>query len=506
MITDLATQAGKGQNEWFEEALTSIKEKYHEIHSVLFFNDQIKIESSNFNYTADFNLNNSMVIKTIQQNLSESPFNKEVLTAGSVVPQKIVYHSNFISGKPKHFKLLIHGKPFYIKGVAYNTAHDWRDGNMPLSRRQVERDMQRIKDMGANTVRRYDHGIYDRNITTIAGEYGLNVMYGFWFDTKVDYYKDSLKVQEYIQDVVDKVTEYKDRSSIIAWSLGNETWGLLKHNFTKPYLTKVREGYVRMIELLAERIHEIDPTRPVFSCMEHEEYQLPGELAALHDAAPSVYVVGINSYYKEQISRLNQVFYQFDSLRPYLVSEFGPRGYWDPQHNRMIGRSIIEDTDAEKAEWYKYQWNNYVKPFEGYNIGGVAYCWHDRMEGSNTWFGITDYKGRPKLSYYSLKEVWTGKNEETLPSYTIKMPDELKPGAEYCFTAVASKGYSKKINYRWSLNKDDYMREVDALSYTNDITEVRIKIPEKRSNYRLYLYVSDENGNVTTASVPIKVD
>jgi cellulose synthase (UDP-forming) len=418
---------------------------------------------------------------------------------------KAEYKSEFIKGKPGHFQFIKDGKPFYIRGVAYNTAHDWRDGNMPLSRRQVEKDMDKIKEMGGNTIRRYDHGIYDHNILTIAEEKQLNVLYGFWFDPKIDFYKDSAKVKEYMDDVLQKVEEYKDHPSILAWSLGNESWGLLKHNFAKPYLTTVRQCYLNMIEVLAERIHAIDPSRPVFSCMEHEEYQLPSEIAAYHDGAPSLDAIGINSYYRGQISRLNEVFTRFDSLRPYLVSEFGPRGYWDPKYNRASNGLLVEDTETEKANWYSYQWKNYVESNKGSNLGGIAYCWHDRMEGSKTWFGLTDYKGRCKPAYYALKEAWTNKTTYPLPTFTIHLPEQVKPGEEYAFTAVASSPTLKELKYEWTLNKDDYLKEAPGVSYTDDAKTIMVKIPEIKSNYRLYLFVSDDEGNVTTSSVPIKV-
>lgn len=507
IITELGTTAGNGQQEWFSDAFKNIREKYHEIHSLVFFNGQKETLRDNKVYTTAFGLKNNELIADLKKNLDVSPFNKNVFTVSEQQNNSIrEYHSPFVSGGPGNYKLIIHGKPFYIKGVAYNTAHDWRDGNMPLTRRQVEKDMEDIRAMGANTIRRYDHGIYDRNILNIAEEYGLNVLYGFWFDPKIDYYRDSAKVQEYISEVMEKVLEYKDHSSVLAWSLGNETWGLLKHNYAKPYLTKVRQGYIQMIEQLAERIHAIDPERPVFSCLEHEEYQLPGELAAFHDAAPSLDVIGINSYYKEQISKLNHVFYQFDSLRPYVVSEFGPRGYWDPHYNRTSRQLLVEDNETEKAQWYEQQWNNYVDAYKGYNIGGIAYCWHDRMEGSNTWFGITDYRGRKKLSYYALKKVWTGKSTDALmPLFSIHVPKNIKPGTAYLFSASPSSPSNRKLSYEWSLHKDDYLKKVNSIVHTENDAEVLVKIPGIKSNYRLYLYVSDDSGNVSTVSVPIKV-
>src|SRR5207342_2826220 len=142
-------------------------------------------------------------------------------------------------------------------------------------------------------------------------------------------------------------------------------------------------------------------------------------LVAFKDEAPSIDAIGINSYYKEQISNLNHVAWQFDSLRPYIVSEFGPEGYWDPKYNRNKGGCLAEQSDNEKAEWYRLQWSRYVVGYKGYNIGGFAYCWHDRMEGSLTWFGLTDFAGRPKPAYYALKSEWTKKSEPQIPEYKI---------------------------------------------------------------------------------------
>ncbi len=414
------------------------------------------------------------------------------------------YNSAFIKGKPGNFSLYNGKDPYYIKGVAYNTAHDWRDGFMPLTRRQVEKDMQMIKEMGANTIRRYDQGIYDRNILTIAQEQGLKVLYGFWFDPKTDYYKDTLKVREYIKDVEEKVLALKDKPSILAWSIGNETWGLLKHNFSRPYLTKVRGEYVKLLEYLAQRIHELDPAHPVFACIEHEEHQLAGELVALHDGSPSLDAIGINSYYKEQISRLKQITYKFDSLRPYLVSEFGPSGYWKYNYNKSANGLLIEESESEKANWYKQQWKEYVEGNKGSNIGGFAYCWHDRMEGSCTWFGLTDYKGRPKPSYFALKESWTGiKSSEVNNDLAIYSVTACSTSSICKFKAT---GKNKKpgLNYEWHMYKEDFSEVIDDIEYLNNGETAVIQMPDDTSGYRLYVYVTENGERVRTASLPVK--
>ncbi|MCE3260404.1 MAG: family 2 glycosyl transferase, partial [Bacteroidetes bacterium] len=514
MITEFGSAAGAHQKEWFTDALKSLRSDYKEIKSLVFYITKKEIRFSSqeagkdFVYVADFNFNDPTLVASVNTELAKEAFAaRPVLThEPSVFAMSTgTSSSHAIKGTPGNYSMLVNGKPYYIKGVAYNTAHDWRDGNMPLTRRQVEKDFAKIKDMGANTIRRYDHGIYDKNILNIAAEYDLKVLYGFWFDPKVDYYRDSLKVKEYIQNVEKKVLEFKDHPSVLAWSLGNETWGLLKHKYSKPYLTKVREHYVKMVELLARRIHELDPDRPVFSCMEHEKYQLAGEVVAFRDGAPSLDGIGVNSYYKEQISKLNHLAWQFDSLRPYIVSEFGPRGYWDPDYNKTVNGVLVEQSETEKAYWYKLQWSEYITSKKGYNIGGFAYCWHDRMEGSNTWFGLTDFKGRAKPSYYALKELWTGDKTELLPEFQISAPSSFIPGYEYTYKAKGEINDEDGLKFEWYLHKDEFLERVGNVEYVEDGRTVKVKIPEEASNYKLYLYVSDKEGKVTTASAPLQV-
>lgn len=360
--------------------------------------------------------------------------------------------------------------------------------------------------MGANTIRRYSSNIYDKNVLNITQEFGLKVVFGFWFDPQVDYLRDSAKVNEYLEKMEETVVQYKDQPSILAWSLGNETWGLLKHRFAKPYLTKVRQQYMRLIELMAERIHTLDPSRPVFSCVEHETDQLPGELAALHDGVPSVDVVGINSYYEEQISQLHELTYRFDPQRPYLVSEFGPKGYWDPRYNKIEAGALAEDNENQKSEWYSYQWKNYVQKYKGNNIGGFAYCWHDRMEGSFTWFGLTDYKGRLKPEYYSLRELWTGRSPVHLPCFSIQMNGSCETGKNCTFNAVMEHTTKQHLTYEWQLLREKDYYESGTVEYFDDGSSAHVRLPEIAGNYRLYLFASDDNGNVTTSSLPLTIE
>ncbi len=59
--------------------------------------------------------------------------------------------------------------------------------------------------------------------------------------------------------------------------------------------------------------------------------------------------------------------------------------------------------------------------------------------------------------------------------------------------------------YEWYLHKDEYLERIDNIEYSDNGKSVKVTIPKEVSNYRLYLYVSDKDGNVSTRSTSIQV-
>ena len=516
MITQFGSvMTNTNQKTWFDEAFKTIKKNYPEIKSLVFYEGIKKSKNIDLNSFSDFYVSSKEIkiekgtFPIIASNLASPPFiNRLNLTKDyfKVKSEVKKIKRNYLIGKPGNFQLLVKQKPFYIKGIAFNPGHDWRDGNWPLTRGRLEKDLQAIKNSGANTIRRYSPGFYDRNILNTADDVGLKVIYGFWFDPEKDYLKDTEIKEKYRKQITELVTQYKDHPSILGWSIGNETWGLLKHNYGQPYLTIVRNQYMLMVEEMAQLIHQLDPTRPVLTACEHS-WKLSTELSAWHENAPSIDIIAVNSYYEEQISKLDELAWRFDSSRPYLVSEFGPRGYWNPEYSTFKQDSLLlEDSDSEKAWLYAHEWKDYVNKHKGKNIGGFAYCWRDRMEGSNTWFGITDYKGRKKPVYHALREQWTGK-KWTTGLFNIKiipLTDFNSQNSKKEFKAEVSGAGKSNLTFEWFLNREDYLEKVGEINVSKFGDRAWITIPNEYSKYRLYVYACDELGNVTTASIPLR--
>jgi cellulose synthase (UDP-forming) len=508
-----STAYGGNQELWLKDALEKMN-KFPEIKSAVFFySDQDKNWITDWRPDKkteyiDWTFKDSNAFSNLlSDNLNTSRKRVKINTAYKAKVNVNMPEATAIKRtKTGNYYLEVNGEEFFIKGIAYNPCHDWRDGNIPLSRKKLMKDFKLIQEMGANTIRRYNPGLYDRNILNIAEETGLKVIYGFYFAPDVDYFSDTIKVNKYIDETLEYVEKYKDYPSVLAWGIGNETWGLLKHHFQKPYLTQVRNSYVEMLERIALEIKKRDSGKAVITCSEHS-WQLAGELVAMQEA-PSIDIIGINSYYNEQISTLLDLNIKYNPGRPYLISEFGPRGYWNRDYTAFENDCFKEDNDFQKAKWYEYQWKNYIAKNKGFNIGGVAYSWSDRQEGSITLYGVTDMKDRKKQSYYSLKTIWTNKKYKTvLFDLEITGPyNNLQPNKEYTFSFKGKFTSKPNLKYEWVLVKEkNFKKTPQYLNVDEASSKVKITLPDKNEKYRLHLFVSDKKGNVISASKPVFV-
>ena len=404
-----------------------------------------------------------------------------------------------IQGAPGQFELRVNGEPFYIRGMAYNPGHDWRDGFVPLTRRELEEDFERVRATGANTIRRYGSSWYDRNVLKVAAEKDLKVLFGFWFEHHVDYRADTQKLKAYAEQVESTEKARRDEPAVLAWSLGNEVWGLLKHHYAQPYLTEVRHAHIDFVEQLARRVHQLDPERPVFVAHEHSPH-LAGTLSDFGRGAPSVDFTAVNSYYEQRISKLSHLAAVMDPSRPYLVAEFGPDGYWEsqPGQRSSLG-ALLEPDSEEKVRSYQRGWAVHTEPHRGSNIGGVAYCWRDRYEATATWFGLTDDKGRLKPAGLALQKLWTGKQTAGPRVIALEGPaGPVLPGSQVTLNAKVQSVPNEKKSYKWRLASEDFNFKVGK------IEAGRFIAPKKPGTYRVYFSIA--NGNtVDEANIPIVV-
>jgi hypothetical protein len=400
------------------------------------------------------------------------------------------------------FQWVVRGEPCQIRGVVYNPAQDWRDGHTPLTRNKLTRDFARIQAMGGNTISRYRPGIYDQNLLRAADDKGMNVQYGFWFEPWIDYYADTATVNRIIEEVVGRVEEEKVHPAIIGWGLGTETWQRLSYHFHPAYLFQVRRSYLMMLEKIATRIHAIDSTRPVYTNLSADE-TLPAALHMLRRHAPSVDFPGLNAMYTHQLAGLDSLMQMQWADRPYFVAEFGPEGHWDERYTPLDNEGFLQEpSDYEKAAQLRDKWTRYLQPGQSHGMGALAYCWQDRFEGTQTWFGLTDQENRLKPGYYALRNVWTGA-EMNMPLADVYLQSPLDipaPRKVLNFRAISPNNLNQDLTYEWKLVKQHSYETVGTLDIKRKYHLALVDLPLPPGGYRLYLSVSDGEGNVVTAS------
>lgn len=490
---------GGNRQEWLADAMREIAHDYPEIRGLL-----APVDARGWYADPGGEFERSLTAALRQPAFQAPPPVARRSLAWAEQPRETV-RTKAVGGTPGAWTLQTHGQDIYIRGVAYNPGHDWRDGNTPLSRRELEVDLAHVKEFGANTIRRYGSSFYDRNILTVSREQGLEVLYGFWFEHEVDYVTDRAKMEKYESQVIDRVTAFKDEPEVLAWSLGNEVWGGLKHHYAQPYLTQVRHAHIDFVEHLARRIHELDPQRPVFTAHEHSR-ELAGALSDFNRGAPSLDFTAVNSYYERQISALHELAARFDPTRPYLVSEFGPDGYWDGELARKTQYGgVLEPTTAEKVLSYERGWSLHTNGHRGANLGGIAYCWRDRLESTATWFGLCDEQGRPKASYLALHKVWTGQAEPGGPSITAirGLQPSAEPGQVLKLQAITKAPGRGPLTYKWRIASESFDFKVGSIE-AGVGAEAHLTLPSQAGTYRVYLEVNDGHVSDQT-NFPIEV-
>ena len=400
------------------------------------------------------------------------------------------------------YQWMVEGEPFTIQGVVYNPGQDWRDGHNPLTRNKLKQDFRRIKAMGGNTISRYRPSIYDENLIRAANDLDMKVMYGFWFEPWTDYSRDSVRVEAIVASVLSRVKEMHHHPSIIGWGLGSDTWERLADHFDPAYLPQVRIGYLHMLERIARQIHAQDSTRPVYTQLAAGD-GLPAALHSLRLHAPSVDMPGIQVFYQPHAASLDSLMQARWHHAPYFVSEFGPAGHWDERYTALDEEGFLDEpTDFAKGYQLQQKWEAHIQPTLGHSLGGLAYCWQDRFDGTWTWYGLSDREGRLKPAYYALRRLWTQSTENApLADAYLQSPLEIPDQRNVLnFRAISPNNLRDDLHYEWKLVKQHSIEEAGRVRFKRKYNLALVDLPLPPGGYRLYLSISDDEGNVVTAS------
>lgn len=338
-----------------------------------------------------------------------------------------------------------------------------------------------------------------------AHQHGLSMAVGIWLEHSQSGfdYSDTAAVETQFHKVIQAVESLKNHPAVLLWGLGNEMEGF--ESGDNPDLW-------RHVEALAAKIKQIDPNHPTMSVIAEVT---EAKITAIHRHCPSLDIVGINSY--GGCETVGQRYQKAGGTKPYVITEFGPIGTWEVPKNNID--AIIEPTSSEKAEMYRRSYQ-VMKQDTSLCLGGYAFLWGHKQEGTATWFGMLMPSGNKLSAVDTMTELWTGKPPPNpcpaIQPLEIDGPNDVSPNTTVRVRLNTSHPKGAKLHVVWTLmgEADSYITgghfqeappSFDSAILKSDTSGATVQMPEQSGLYRLYADVDDGQGSSATANIPIRV-
>lgn len=390
------------------------------------------------------------------------------------------------------FQLYRNGQPYFIKGaVGWSFLED-------------------LAESGGNSLRSSPQRLDE------AHSLGLSVLVNIpmgaergGFD-----YDDEEAVKAQFNRAKEIVNEYKDHPAVLMWSIGNEL----------DHIPGNLDYNLRMwdaVNDIAGMIKETDPNHPVMTVVgigaaEREKFRI------IRERCPNLDLLGINGY--AAIMNLPEWLREFNWDKPFVVTEWGPSGWWEvPRTNRGV---VIEETSTEKARVYRERYEEVILA-DPLCIGSYVFLWtSNRQERTHTWFNMfhNDLKTQ---TVEVMQYMWTGKWPENraprISSLTINEKTALdnialKPGSISRASVDAYDPDGDELIFEWELLPEPEQfgayagqgevkpEPVAGLIRTAGDNTFEFEVPGKTGiSYRLFVYIYDGNGNIANANIPFFV-
>ncbi len=303
----------------------------------------------------------------------------------------------------KYDIMLLNGKPLVYKGV--NRHETSPDTGKYASHELIEQDVKIMKSLNINAVRtshypdsKYFYDMCDKYGLLVLAECNIETHYGVNTEETEKYFKGA------VTDRVKSFTELaKNRTSVVMWSIGNETSAN-----TQLYY-----------DLIAE-LKEMDPTRPV-------HFESLGEQGGV-DISSVMYwdIYGVNL--KGNASN-NMPFMQCEYAHAMGNSVGNLYEYWEAirNHDNVVGAFIWDFVD--QSIWTEFE----DGAFDYYGNGKyLAYggCWGDMpTQGNFCQNGIISADRMIQPEAYEVKyvyqSVWMSADSLSADNKTVEFYNEF---------------------------------------------------------------------------------
>ena len=405
-------------------------------------------------------------------------------TTGSVV--KIIKKDN-------DYQLLRNGEPYFIKGAGGYTNYDL------------------ILKHGGNSIRVWDTNDAGR-ILDKAHELGLTVCLGIWIIREKEgfNYDDKKAVQKQYEQIKREVLKYKDHPALLMWNIGNEV---------NAGATNVRVWDA--VNDIAKMIHELDPNHPTTTTLMDVQFRA---IRHIVNRSPYIDILSINSY--GGIASLPDNIRKSDWEGPYIISEFGAKGYWEAEETKW--KEPIEQTSTEKAYFIREKYQLFIENETSRCLGSYIFYWGQKQEKTHTWFSLFSEKGEKTEMVDMMQYLWKGTwPENRAPLVVRDIHLNGKKANHHAILQAEEPGIAEVIaldpeedslSYYWEVLPEIEVSDgaVDRIKRPKPVEgvlpqfsnspSVTLRAPEKEGAYRLFVTISDGNNNIATANIPFYVE
>ena len=400
-----------------------------------------------------------------------------------------------IRKKGNGFELRVDGEASYIKGVGGTNRLDVASAS------------------GANACRTWGGDVKSvKRTSELAAKHGMRVMQGIWLPKELEKYSDEKFKSEMLKTCCELAETFKDDPNILCWGIGNEI-----------ELSGSNSGVVwGFVEELAAAMKAIDKRHLVATVIAHNK----SALDSIARYAPSLDIVGINSY--GSIFQVKDMVAESDYKGPYMITEWGPTGWWETSSTTW--KAPIEQTSEQKRQVYEERYNKAILGDERC-LGSFVFLWGQKEERTPTWFSMfvegkvdgLPLKGEKTPMVEAMQRVWSGEEPaQTAPVVTGikvdgKSPNEsptLQKGKAFRVEVAATDREGDNMTYIWEVLYEatklgfggSYEPRPDRYGevFTTSEPSAEITINEE-GNFRVYAYVADGTGFVSTVNSPVQV-
>jgi len=400
--------------------------------------------------------------------------------------------------------LTVNGAPYQINGVGLG----YQDGKL----------IKALKAAGGNTFRTWDVQHLDEALA-LAAE--LDIMVAVGLETGKELqgfnYDDSDAVQAQYQKMTGIIDKYKDHANVLLWIIANEPNLLFDDKGQSiPVNPKVYDALAK----ISDYIQQNDGNHPVTVALAGAD---KNTIHTLLKHAPQIDIISVQLY--RDLSSLPQAIHKANVNKPFMVTEFGPRGHWEVATTSW-GREIEEPSALKATGMAQRMRSSIINDPTGQVIGGFAFLWGQKQERTPTWYGMFNTTGEHDARVDELTKIWTGKypkNRAPLASAIFingKTPADsvrLKAGQLATAKVMVSDPEQDSLTTHWEFMQEVGQRSqgghfeavppashvtIKSSKQQNTQVEIEFLAPKALGEYRLFAYTFDGHKHVANANIP----